>query len=212
MVTHTLQRSFVGLVATTTLLIAAGCLRTEKAHTLYVAGDGTVTWTVVEKDVRSDDRDPAKAAAEEHEYLSRARAGTHAVAAAFVRLSALNVTTLIVRERRPFTVVTTAQFPSLQVLGQGLIDAMGLNASSELTHESAHSRWTLTIRSDEVAEGAGEDLAALFDEPWHVVLERGRFVDARNVRLADEQRAILDQGEEDPEPGRPLVWSLSWTR
>ena len=212
MLIHTLRRSFVGLAAMTTLLASAGCLQTEKAHTLYVAADGTVTWIVVEKDVRSDDRDPAKAAAEEREYITRARAGDHAVAHAFVRSHALNVTTHIVRDRRPYTVVTTAQFPSLDVLGQGLIDAIGLDATSELTDEGPQSRWTLTIRSDEVAEDASADLTTLLDEPWHVVLERGRFVDAQNVRIAHDQRAILDQDVADPQPGKPLVWSLSWTR
>lgn len=210
MLRHTVRRGVVGLAAMTTLLASAGCLEMEKAHTLYVAADGTVTWTVVEKDVRSDDRDPAKAAAEEHDYLMRARAGHHPVANAFIRVSAVNVTTHIIRDRRPFTVVTTAQFPSLQVLGQALIDATGLDASSELSDEGAQRRWTLTIRSDEAAEGATEDLTTLFDEPWHVVLERGRFVDAQNVRIAHEQRAILDQDAEDPQPGMPLVWSLSW--
>ena len=212
MLRHTLGRTVVGLVATVAVVTSAGCLQMQKGHTLYVAANGTVSWTVVEADVRSDDGDPAKAAGEEHDYITRARAGNHSVANAFARLQALNVTTQIVRDRRPFTVVTTAHFPSLQVLGQRLIDAMGLDASSVLTDDGTQSRWTLTIRSDEAAESTSGDLTTLVDEPWHVVLESGRFVDAQNVRIAHEQRAILNQDCEDPKPGTPLVWSLSWRR
>jgi len=159
------------------------------------------------------EHDDAKAAAEGHDYITRARAGNHPVGNAVRRLDAVNVSTTIIRDQRPFTVVTTAQFPSLDALGTALIDAMGIDATSALTRDSSEVHWTMTIRSDRTTkDDVEDDLLALVDEPWHVVLEHGRFVGAGNFRIADPQIAVQVIDCEDPARGTPLVWSLTWIR
>lgn len=210
MLRPTLRPGFVTFIVAVTLAASAGCLHADKTQTLYVAADGVVTWMVVEKDVRSDERDAVKAAAEEREYITRARVEAHPVAQAFRRLDAINVTTQVVRDTRPFTVITTAQFPSLGVLGQSLMDALAVDASSVSTTDGTRTAWTLTVRSE--PGKTDDDLTMLLDEPWHIVLESGRFVTAQNVRIDGGQRAILLEHSPEAELAMPLVWSLTWMR
>jgi hypothetical protein len=58
---------WIGLVAAAALS-TAGCLQKEVTQTIYIAPTG-VTWTVLERDVRSDERDLVSRIAEEHDYL-----------------------------------------------------------------------------------------------------------------------------------------------
>jgi hypothetical protein len=194
-------------------VLATGCLRTEKAHTLYLEPDGTLTWMAVEKDVYSDERDPGKRAGEELEYLALAQAGEHPVARGFRLLDPLDVTVRIVRDRRPYVVVTTARFASLQEVMLQAIARADLDASSHLESEGGRVTWTFTIRSGEARnQDAADALTPLFDEPWRIVLAHGRFVAAQGFRLEhDGHLAImLDDDDADPEPAHPVVRSLSW--
>jgi hypothetical protein len=210
---QTLRRVSTGFIAMAALAASGGCLQMDKTHTLYVAGDGVVTWMAVEQGVRSDEQDASKAAAEEQLYIERARTGIHPAANAFRRLDAINVSTQIVRDTRPFTVVTTAQFPSLDALGQALINVMGADASSAQTTDAAQVHWALTVYSDQFADGEPDaDLTTLLDQPWHVVLESGRFIGAHNFRIENTQTAIQLIHGDEPSTGAPFVWSLTWAQ
>ena len=52
-----LFRPYRGRLALVGLLSATGCLRKEVTHGIYVSPAG-VTWSAMEKDVRSDEADP----------------------------------------------------------------------------------------------------------------------------------------------------------
>lgn len=211
--TPTLRHIGAGLLAMAALVASGACLQVDKTLTLYVAGDGAVTWMVVEDAVRSDRPDRSAAAEEEQQYIDAARTGRHPVARAFRRLAATSVETQIVRETRPFLVITTARFPSLEALGQAVIDAIGADASSAQTTDGTQVHWALTLHSDRSADGQPDaDLTTLLDEPWHVVLETGRFVGAHNFLIEGAQTAVQVIHGNEPEDGMPLVWSLTWTR
>lgn len=59
------------------MLILTGCLQKETHHSLYLSPDGKLVWNVLERDIRSDERDLAERMAEEQEYLDRLAAGLH---------------------------------------------------------------------------------------------------------------------------------------
>ena len=69
-------------------VISTGCLLKETSHTLYLRPDGAVTWSVLERDIRSDEADPDKRRSEEEAYLAAVAAGEHDVAKALDVLGA----------------------------------------------------------------------------------------------------------------------------
>ena len=101
------------LIACLVALMVAGCIVKETRHTLYLEPDGSLTWTVVEEQVRSDADTAEDREREESEYLALV-AGDYPVAAALSSLRGFDVRTNLVRERRPYLVVTEAGFDSVE--------------------------------------------------------------------------------------------------
>ena len=202
----------LGLVAAVcAAVVCSGCLREKKSLTLYVAENGIVTWMVVEKDVRSDEKTAARREREEQDYIAAARRGDHPVARAFRRLTPSSLATQVIRGDRPFAVVTTATFPSLDAMGDAVIASLRANATSRLESHGEEITWTMTIAADDPAdEDAAADLIALFDRPWHVVLENGSFVRATGFDLRDDGRIAVRHDLEDAADETPIVWSLTW--
>ena len=54
--------------------VCGGCLQKEVGQTIYLSPSGAV-WTVIERDVRSDEKDPASRIREEQDYLACERCG-----------------------------------------------------------------------------------------------------------------------------------------
>ena len=77
------------VIATVCGLVAAalcgGCLQKDMTQSIYLAPGGVV-WSVIERDVRSDTREPAGRIGEESDYFLAASAGNHPVAQALRRL------------------------------------------------------------------------------------------------------------------------------
>jgi hypothetical protein len=115
------------LVVVSVALVTAGCLQKETDHTLYLAPDGSVTWTATEARVFSDEKETSARTSEEQQYLSAARAGTHRIGLGLAVLGPDgHVRTLVVRDERPFTVVTEARFGSVALLLERLFFEAGL--------------------------------------------------------------------------------------
>src|SRR5262245_8156538 len=120
-----------GLVTVVGLLSTTGCLQKEVTHTIYVS-PANVTWSAFEKDVRSDDSDPAVQMMEEQDYILGARAGQHTMARAFHALDATRLDTTILRRERPFTVVTDAQFVDLAALANAMMKAARIRGEASI--------------------------------------------------------------------------------
>src|SRR4051812_12574877 len=103
---RTFSRGY-GVLALAALLSASGCLQKELTHTIYIAPD-EVTWSALEKDVRSDEGDAVNRMLEENAYILDARAGRHGVARTLEALGSPRVRTNVLRDDRPFTVLTRA--------------------------------------------------------------------------------------------------------
>src|SRR5512145_7953 len=125
--------------------VTAGCLQKETTHTLYLTPDGAVSWVAVEANVYSDEADPGKRAAEEHAYIGPALLGAHRVARGLHALEPASlVRTTVVRDERPFHVISEAKFSRIDAMLERLLVESGLPARVTLSQED--DRTTLRIR------------------------------------------------------------------
>jgi hypothetical protein len=205
--------------AVTALSISAtGCLLKDTTHTWYLAPAGSVTWVVLEQDVRSDAQSAPDRASEEAGYWAGVQAENHTMARALRLLGPIGLRTRILRGEVPFTVVTEARFPSLGELGQRLLGQLRLSGSSVVEQERDVWTWTMTIRDPHAESGAdrpdGEtaELAGSLSA-LRVVLVTGRFEDAQGFTLSSDRRiATFDQKAADERSEQPAqVVRLAWT-
>ncbi len=197
-------------------LLATGCLVDETTHGLYLHPDGSVTWTVRQQDVRSDSKE--RRVEEEEQFLANVRVERHAVALAFDLLAAQRVETLLLRDARPYTVVTRGQFARIDRVLQNLLDGLCVRADVELHREGDEFRLSVDYSPD-VPDDCDSDqeeiLAALVEEPeqFRFVLTEGRFVEAEGFEIAKDGLLAKglspseEEGENDPET---RSYSLTW--
>jgi hypothetical protein len=204
-------------VVTGAILTAGACLQREVAETWYLDPGGQVTWTVVERDVRSDAQAAFDRQNEEAAYWAAVEREDHPIARGLRLLDPLRLRTTSLRRDAPFTVMTEARFGSLEHLGRRLIERAGWSGTSVLTRVDGASEWTLTIRDPNTAGGSDhvdEDLAALIGDldQLRVVLTSGRFEDATGFTLAPDRRvatvALADPGDGKEAPA--IVLRLKW--
>jgi hypothetical protein len=215
-----MRTRWIGMLATMSVsVMAGGCLVFDRIDTVYLEPGGTVTWSVMHKDVRSDAASAPDRQDEEVPYLLAVQAQSHDLARGFGQLTPLDVRTRILRAIAPFTVTTEARFPSLAVLGQRLIDRFGFAGTSRVETGATGTRWILTVREPASSQGSMEDdgaLSALVPDLDHlvIVLISGRFVDAQGFSVSNDGRVARFVGdpsfESKIEKGAEIVVSLTW--
>jgi hypothetical protein len=207
------------LVVFSIALVAAGCLQKETDHTLYLAPDGSVTWTVTEGHVYSDEREAGARHTEEEQYLTAVRAGTHRIGQGLAILGPdLAVRTLVVRDERPFTVVTEARFGSVASLLDRLFFECGLQ--TEVTARGAADQSTLQVVFDFAVEIVERESPAsvLLEEFDKLSFEMtdGRFVEADGFELSSGGRRAtisadwLARAEAAVNAKGTIAFSLAW--
>ena len=218
------------LTIVTVVALASGCVRKETSHTFYLEPDGAVTWMVLEKDIRSDAGDLEKRNEEEGEFMDARRCGGHDVARALTELGAEWVETRVLREQRPYMVVTEARFDSIDRPLQSFFDRMEAPITAELLHEDERVRFVIACdleafdqaEQGEIDEEETEVFVALVGdaEDYRLVLTDGKFVEARGFEIVDEKtvavlqeqtREEIEAIEEFDDRGRTVVYSLTWT-
>ncbi len=205
------------LAAIVTILAAgsAGCLAKATTQTIQLSPEGTVNWVVIEREVRSTESDPAARAAEEREYLGAARQSRHPMGEALAALAPSSVRTTIYRDRRPFLVLTEAEFDRIDWLAQRALDRLGVPGTSVLERTSAGWCWTLTADLTAEADGdTGDVLIPLVDTegPLRVVLTKGRFTAATGFRLVNDGSAaeLIERNGDEGQERERLILSLTW--
>jgi len=205
---------WLGVVA----LLASGCLVKDTTETIYLEPHGAVTWSVLEKDVRSDEKRAQDRAREENAFSAAAAAERHPIAIAFARLNAADVRTVIVRDRRPFTVLTEARFPRLDTLMAAFAAQAGARATSALDRRDGLVTWTWTISEDDSVERGddGKEMSALADsfEGCRFVLSAGHFISAVGFELSHDRNVAtlrIPDATHGTGPADPLRFSLIWT-
>lgn len=177
-------------------LVMGGCLQKEAVHTIYLSPDGAVRWTVDESGVVSDDTDPSKRQLEEQAYISAATTNTHVAAQAFRALAAEGlIRTSIVREERPYHVVTDAQFSSIDSALARFFKEVGLKTSVAMKHEDG--RTSVRVKLDFSKEPEDRDspvLKMLEDlDDLRFVLTEGTFIAGGGFDVPDRTHARLSR-------------------
>jgi len=196
---------------------AAGCLVKQTTHTIHLSPEGTVDWVVIEREIRSDERDPVARAREERDYLAAARLGTHPVAEAFAWLGPTEVQTHVYRDERPFMVVTRARFERLDWVGQRVLDRTGVPGESRFETVPGGVKWTFVAGPEPSEEESSDEagaLGALVEDAvaYRIVLTSGRFVDAVGFTIVDGgSAAVLEEQEDGGEEPDRIALSLTWT-
>lgn len=212
---NTLKKILLSLLATASLLLA-GCLDKETTHTLYLDADGSVVWQVLERDIRSDANDPEERAAEEREYVELFSLGRHDVAEGLRVLGPDSLDATMLRDRRPYTTMTTARFPAVDALARELLYRLGVSGTVEYETSGGEHRLTVCIdveEDDADPPGEGEALALVEDtENYRIFLTDGVFTEAEGFELRDGGRSatIAEIDEEEMEEGGTLLLRLVW--
>jgi hypothetical protein len=197
----------------------SGCLQKEERHIWYLdAATGSVSWVVFEHDVRSDETDSAKRLAEEADYRRKVLSETHDAARGLRALGGANVRTLVVRSEVPFSIVTDANFPSIDELGRRFLAQFKAVGTSVLKRDGQSFIWTMKVREeDDPPDQASDD-----DEDWfvgnlfeslRVVLPSGHFESTVGFTLDQKGRvATIDKEQfDDVDENTEAVLSLRWT-
>jgi hypothetical protein len=218
-----MRKTGLGLLVVAVLpFMAAGCLLKDRTDTLYLEPGGALTWSVMEKDVRSDANDPVDRQAEEATYMTDVRGQTGPLPRGFRSLGASEIHTKILRGTSPYTVVTEARFASVDLVGQRMIERVGLAGSSVLEVGAAAALWTLTMRDPHAAGPPSqndEDLNALTEglSGLRIILTDGHFVAAGTDGFdisGDGRAAAVRQNTADDkalDDGGQIVKALKWT-
>ena len=197
-----------------TLALCASCLENDTRHDLYVDPEGGVVWTVTEREVRSTAASPEDRRREERDYLDAARGDAHPVARGLWRAGAREVSTTVVRDAPPLTVVTRGAFGGLDEALSGLLDGLGVEHDVELV-AGKDGTLALEISFDERASAAREPdeaLLALAEAlgSMRIVLTGGAFVEAAGFEL--EPGGVAARMVEPPLSDGIASYRLVWRR
>lgn len=215
------------LTIATVCLLAAGCLIKTANHTFYLETDGTVTWSILEADVRSDETNRTERWDEEAAFLDRIREGEHAPYRVLDYLGAFSIDSRFLRRHRPYTLLTEGQFRSIDSLIRTAFEETGLPADVELDERDGWSRLLVTIdvwALEEMEEMEEPEETPFTEAFWEVLMDadevqlllaEGKFVDAMNFSIEDEGTRAVPEWEVDDEQIEAadgfLTYCLLWT-
>jgi hypothetical protein len=200
------------------LLLTAGCLKKETSQTLYLAPDGSVAWVASEDNVYSDETDLGKRIAEEQQYIGPALLGTHGVARALAALSPQSaVRTTILRDERPFHVVTDARFRAVDRVLERVFTDLGVRTSASLLRDADHTALRVSLDFSQPLAERETPVSELFDlDHFRFVLTDGRFGAVTGFDVTEGMVAVLSpewrqRADKASETKGTIEFTLSWT-
>ena len=199
--------------------VASGCLRKETTHTLYLSPDGSVRWTVEESGVYSDEADAGARFAEEQAYIGPALIGAHRIALGLQTIGPDSVIrTTVVRDERPFHVITEARYLRIDRTFERLFKESGVKASVTLERDGDLCRLRMRFDFSREIEERDSPAAALLEdlENFRFVLTEGRFVAGGGFDVPDRTKAVISREwiarmEDALKAKQPLDLVLAWT-
>lgn len=212
-----MRQAIVAALIVSTLAVS-GCLRKEAVHTCYLSPDGSVRWVASESNVYSDEEDPGRRFDEEQAYIGPALIGGHTVALGLNSLRPTTVVeTAVIRDERPFHVITQARFTRIDALIDGLLRELGVRGRTELVSEAGTSTLLVTFDFSREPEEKSGSVLRMVEESTdlRIVLTSGRFVDSPGFVIADRVQARIsdawtDQAQTALEERRSIRMRLTW--
>jgi len=211
------MRHFRRIVTAALLVLASACIQEENTVTLFLDPNGQVTWSILEKNVRSDSKSRDERQTEESQFIVAARVHQHPAMTGLQRLAASDIKDSILQDKPPYTVMTEGHFRNLEEAGRRLFVAYRIRGTSVVTHDREKFIWTLTIEAvpGDLADQDTVELSALFGTKLHVALREGEFVEADGFSISDDRRLaelagdlFEDRKESDPPKVVKLVWRM----
>ena len=207
----------VGVSVVLGSVVLTGCLQKETTHTIYLAPDGEAAWVVSEMNVYSDETEVGRRLEEEQQYIGPATLGGHGAARALAALGG-TVRTTVLRDERPFHVVTDARFSAIDRVLERLFVEMGIRSSASLVHDGEQT--VLRVRLDfsrplEKKQTPASELAEAIED-FRFVLTEGRFGVVSGFDVTDGVSATLsrdwmDRAEKAYEAKGTIEFALSWS-
>lgn len=197
-----------------------GCLQKETTHTLYLSPDGSVRWTVEESNVHSDEKDQGQRLEEEQAYIGPALIGAHRAALGLQAIGPDDlVRTTVIRDQRPFHVITDTRFFRIDRALDRLFREAGLNAVVTLDQDQDRVRLRMAFDFSRELEERNSPAAALLEdfENFRFVLTEGQFVagggfDVPGRTMAVISRTWIEVAERAVESKGQIELVLAWTR
>jgi hypothetical protein len=186
----------------------AGCIEKDTRSVIYLGSDGSLTWTVLETDVRSDSEKPADRVQEEADYRQTMLSNPTPLVLFFESLGGRQVSRTVLKDTAPFEVHTSARFDRLDVLFERVCAAASYVCVAEMTSDGG--RTTLTVEMVGELEGPGPEPDALNDAlgTLKFVLAEGRFVEASGFVLSGRTATTDDKAAD----GDPIRLTLTWEK
>lgn len=210
------RRFLIAAVCVSLAAATAACIKRESVSTWYIDPNGAVTWSILERDVRSDAGTRAERLNEEDMFITAAKSRLHPAGTGLMRVGGSGVKTTVVHDKAPFVVLTEAQFPGLDQLARRFLGAFRLVGTSFVTRDGDAWVWTLTIEGESEAvedDQAAIELEALLADKLQVALREGHFTKAEGFSIGSEGRIATLQGnvfDIDLKSSGPATLKLVW--
>jgi hypothetical protein len=191
--------------------LGTGCIEKDTRSVIYLDPDGSLVWTILETDVRSNAEKPADRIQEETDYRRTIRSNPTPLVALFESLGGRQASRTVLKDTVPFEVHTSARFDRIDVLFERVCAAANYRCFSQVSNDG--DRTTLTVEIVGKLEVPGPEQDGLTDalETLKFVLVEGRFVEASGFTLEGGRTATLDEDEKVVD-GDPVTITLTWTK
>lgn len=196
----------------------SGCLVADTSHTLYLSPDGSVAWSVLERDIQSLEGSAAERDREEQALFDAIARDAHPVLEGLRLLGPDHASASVLRAERPYTVLTEARFARLDRAIDRFFLELGVPVQVVL--QAGPGGGTLSVSLDlPVLDHDGPapetSAAALLEDldRYRLVLTHGRFTSARGFELTEGGRAAR-LATLTPKAGQaagPSTFQLGWT-
>ena len=212
-------RKLAMFVTSGAIVLTAGCLQKDTSHTVYLAPDGSASWHISEVNVHSDANEIEKRVTEEQLYIGPVLVGSHGAARGLAALQPRDaVRTTVLRDERPFHVVTEARFSAVDRTIERLFTEMGIRTSASLLHGGGKTTLRVGLDFSYSQDDGQTDVSELLDdiERLRFVLTEGRFGGVSGFDVTDQIVATpstdwLDRAERAHEAKTSIAFALSWS-
>lgn len=196
-----------------TAVLTLGCLTGEMEHTIYLDPDGSATWMVLEKEIRSDSDDWAE---EEEKFLTDLRRNEHSIAEALAGMGAVRVRSRLLRAERPYWALTTAEFVAVDAMLKRYLQESDAEACVWIEHSVDETRLVIRYRTeeDDCDEPETDDnVNKMLDDEMRIFLTAGRFVDAVGFEISEDGAVAtpVALSEDAVDSDGAVTLSLTWT-